>query len=266
MNITEDELRQFKSVPVDKKVVCMALYLIGSPTRRYNMQEVACRVFGQENYSFTVSLIHRCYNFSGNNGGRYRNGCSFEQTYGYRVTPKDIEAFVKQYPGGTFDKGITFEDFLLARIHKTQSVPRQMDAISPDMWQEKEKSDTAGTCLTVVLVICILIIILILIFGSILKYWKICLVCAIIAVAAYQIRDKRYADSGLAQWLLEMKTIPQGSMEQINMAVPCSLGDCSIILCCQRNIIYFCIMWADTERTLVFMIYRAISFFACKIN
>lgn len=118
--ITSDELAQFKSLAVKKKVDSMELYLIGANGYKYNMQEVGARVFGDENYSYTVSLIHRCYNFAGQNGGKYRNGCKFEQTYGYRVTRKDIEAFVKKYPNGTFSNGVTFEDFLRTRVNSSQ--------------------------------------------------------------------------------------------------------------------------------------------------
>lgn len=118
--ITSDELNQFRSLPFKKKADSMELYLIGDGGR-YNMQEVATRVFGHENYSFTVSLIHRCYNFSGQNGGRYCNGCAFEKKYGYRVTRKDIEAFLKKYPSGTYSRGITFEDFLKTRINSSSN-------------------------------------------------------------------------------------------------------------------------------------------------
>lgn len=116
-----DELNQFKSLAVKKKVDAMEAYLIGINGNRYNMQEVGARVFGDENYSFTVSLIHRCYNFSGQNGGKYRNGCKFEQMYGYRVTRKDIEAFVRKYPNGTVSQGNKFEDFLKARASSSST-------------------------------------------------------------------------------------------------------------------------------------------------
>lgn len=122
--ITSDELAQFKSLAVKKKVDSMELYLIGSNGYKYNMQEVGARVFGDENYSYTVSLIHRCYNFSGQNGGKYRNGCNFEQTTGYRVTRSDIEAFVKKYPNGTYNNGVTFEDFLKTRVKSGSTQPR----------------------------------------------------------------------------------------------------------------------------------------------
>lgn len=114
--ISSDEFNQFKSISAKKKIDSMELYLIGSNGYTYNMKEVGARVFGDENYSYTVSLIHRCHNFAGQNGGKYRNGCKFEQSTGYRVTRKDIEAFVKKYPNGTFNNGVTFEDFLRTRI------------------------------------------------------------------------------------------------------------------------------------------------------
>lgn len=130
--ITSDELAQFKSLAVKKKVDSMELYLIGSNGYKYNMQEVGARVFGDENYSYTVSLIHRCYNFSGQNGGKYRNGCKFEQITGYRVSRSDIEAFVKKYPNGTFNNGVIFEDFLKTRVksgsiqHRTFSATKNV--------------------------------------------------------------------------------------------------------------------------------------------
>ena len=126
--ITSDELNQFKSLAVKKKVDSMELYLIGINGKKYNMQEVGARIFGDENYSYTVSLIHRCYNFSGQNGGKYRNGCKFEQTHGYRVTRKDIEDFVKKYPNGTFSNGVTFEDFLRTRVNGVQKSNTQKSA------------------------------------------------------------------------------------------------------------------------------------------
>lgn len=132
--ITSDELAQFKSLAVKKKVDSMELYLIGANGYKYNMQEVGARVFGNENYSYTVSLIHRCYNFAGQNGGKYRSGCKFEQTYGYRVTRKDIEAFVKKYPNGTFNNGVTFEDFLRTRVNNSQK------SMSPRSAQNQRQS------------------------------------------------------------------------------------------------------------------------------
>ncbi|WP_461810955.1 hypothetical protein [Faecalimonas sp.] len=136
--ITTDELAQFKSLAVKKKVDSMEMYLIGRNGYKYNMQEVGVNVFGDENYSYTVSLIHRCYNFSGQNGGKYRNGCKFEQTYGYRVSRKDIEAFVKKYPNGTFSNGVTFDDFLRSRVNSI-STQRQLAQRQPIHGQVRQQ-------------------------------------------------------------------------------------------------------------------------------
>jgi hypothetical protein len=114
--LSSDELYQFKALPKKKIVDSMELYLIGYGQYRYNMEEVGVRLFGDANYSHTVSLIHRAYNFSGQNGGRYRKGCRFETTYGYEVTKNDIVDFVNQYPNGTYRMDITFEDFLITKV------------------------------------------------------------------------------------------------------------------------------------------------------
>ncbi len=120
--ISIDEFEQFKALQrsdPDKIIDCMELYLIGDGVRTYNMNEVGAIVLGiEENGSFKVSQIHRIYNFSNSNQGRYRNGCKFEQTYGYRVTREDIEAFTDMYPDGTTEEDITFDDFLLARVQR----------------------------------------------------------------------------------------------------------------------------------------------------
>lgn len=100
--ISRDEFNQFRSIPVEKKIDCMQVYLMGINGVRYNMEETARKVFGKSNDSFTVSLIHRCYNFSGQNSGRYRPGCSFEKKYGYHISRRDIEEFVRKYPNGIF--------------------------------------------------------------------------------------------------------------------------------------------------------------------
>ena len=114
--ITDDELNTFRSLSLKDKVDCMEAYLIGVNGRKMNMAEVGSYVFGNENYSYTVSLIHRCYNFSGQNGGKYRNGCQFEKNHGHRVNRLDIETFIRTYPNGTYDNGITFDQFLLLRV------------------------------------------------------------------------------------------------------------------------------------------------------
>lgn len=143
--ITDDELHQFKNLPVKKKIDSMEAYLIGVNGVRYNMQEVGLLVFGNENYSYTVSLIHRCYNFSGQNGAKYKNGCKFEKIYGYRVSRRDIEAFVKKYPNGTYDKGITFEDFLKSRVNaanKSSSVSAMNEKQNKVIEQDSKNNDS----------------------------------------------------------------------------------------------------------------------------
>lgn len=116
--ITGDEYNQFRSIPHAKKLRAMSLYLIGKDNVSFNMQDVGDMVFGDVNYSFTVSLIMRCYNFKDRNSRRYRPGCKFEQETGYRVTDADIDAFLKKYPNGTFQTNYTFEDFLRERAAK----------------------------------------------------------------------------------------------------------------------------------------------------
>lgn len=116
-SMTAEEMKTFRNLSIKTKVDSMEAYLVGVDGRTYNMQEVGDVIFGDENYSFTVSLIHRAYNFSGRNGGKYRNGCQFEKKHGYRVSRKDIEAFVRKYEHGCFDKNVTFETFLISRLN-----------------------------------------------------------------------------------------------------------------------------------------------------
>ncbi len=110
-----EEQYQFDRTPKKRIVDCMAAYLLGwEGNPRPTMEDVAKRIVpGTPNYAFYVSMFHRFYNFSDRNGGRYRPGCKFEQTLGRQITRADIEAFVRTYPHGTRDTGITFEEFLL---------------------------------------------------------------------------------------------------------------------------------------------------------
>ena len=110
--ISQDEFNVFKGISTENKVRSMELYLIEG----YNMKEVGCKVFGKDDRSFSVSLIHRCYNFSGKNSGKYRKGCEFQRYYNYQVSRKDIKEFIYKYPTGTFYNGITFEDFLIDKV------------------------------------------------------------------------------------------------------------------------------------------------------
>ncbi len=220
--ITEDERNQFRSIAFKKKADSMELYLIGRNGYKYNMQEVGEAVFGDANYSFTVSLIHRCYNFSGQNGGKYRNGCKFEQKYGYRVTRSDIEAFLKKYPNGTFNNGVTFEDFLLTRLKSAQNsvpaaapaqrqpapakIPQQPRQVSQPQpipqpqpvpqpapqpaprysYQEPDSSDSEARkqSATGCLVIVMVIMLAMFFAGVLFKHWIIALILAIFAISS----------------------------------------------------------------------------------
>ena len=103
--ISQDEFNVFMGISNETKVKVMELYLIEG----YTMNDVGYEVFGKDDRSFTVSLIHRCYNFSGRNGGKYRKGCKFQLEHNYIVSRNDIEEFIKIYPRGTFGNGITFD-------------------------------------------------------------------------------------------------------------------------------------------------------------
>ena len=216
-DITIEEFNQFKSLSFEKKVDSMELYLIGDDRyKRYNMQMVGLRVFGDENYSFTVSLIHRCYNFSGQNGGKYRNGCKFEQATGYCVTRSDIEAFIKKYPNGTFNNGVTFEDFLITRIrskgsqYNTSSVPQYARSSAPirqsvsqqntdpfnqqynyypqNYGKNRISTERSKMLMTGLGCIGILILLVLLISGGLFRYWIISLIILFLTVGAFASR------------------------------------------------------------------------------
>lgn len=182
--ITEEESAQFRSLSVKKKVDSMELYLIGANGRRYNMQEVGAAVFGDANYSYTVSLIHRCYNFSGKNSGLYRDGCRFEQTYGYKVTRRDIEAFVQRYPNGTFRNGVTFEDFLRTRASAAQRAPAEQYG-QPAQWDGQ--MDTAKMKSTMIIAggIGALILLIMFLTGNLFKHWIIAIVVLLFTLGAF---------------------------------------------------------------------------------
>ncbi len=115
INYTDNDRKKFKSFSEKQKIDCLETYLIGHQGQNYNMTQVGEMVFG-ESSSYDTSTIHRAYNFDGDNKGLYKKGCRFEKTYGYEVTRRDIEAFVKKYKNGTLDLNITLEEFLLTRI------------------------------------------------------------------------------------------------------------------------------------------------------
>lgn len=207
--ITSDELNQFSGLSVKKKLDSMELYLIGANGYKYNMQEVGARVFGDENYSYTVSLIHRCYNFAGQNSGKYKNGCKFEQTFDYRVTRKDIEAFIKKYPNGTFNQGITFEDFLKTRINSAksaqlkpqkQTIPRQTQRVvqqhQRNIQQYNEQNynysnnnqmsnERVKPLMIGIGSISILLLLILLVTGGLFRHWIISLIVLFITIGAF---------------------------------------------------------------------------------
>lgn len=119
--IKTDEMRRFKSLSVKQVCDSMGLYLIGTSVGTYNMKDVERMVFGAENLGYTVSLIHRVYNFAGKNRGRYKKGCAFEKKYGYQVTTADTIAFVQTYPDGCAGTSITFEQFLTSRVNNARN-------------------------------------------------------------------------------------------------------------------------------------------------
>ena len=203
--ITDDELKQFKSLPFKKKIDCMEAYLIGVHGVSYNMQDVGIYVFGQENYSYTVSLIHRCYNFSGQNGGKYCEGCKFEQVYGYRVTRRDLESFVKKYPNGTFERGISFEDYLLSKVKdakQSESVPVSRtvkdDFPKSTRYYQTSFGDKIITnrnklevleriryLLVTLGSVGLLVLLLLLMSGNLLEYWVVALISLIVSIGAF---------------------------------------------------------------------------------
>jgi len=198
--ITEDEFYQFSKLPLQKKIKSMEAYLIGVNGRKFNMKQVGAMVFGDENFSFTVSLIHRCYNFSNQNSGRYAPGCKFEKTYGYRVTVDDIEAFVRTYPNGTFNTGITFEDFLKTRLinaaqGQNQPAPQWT---APSQYNVPEPGtniagnrDFGGQAppkpFFIIGCIGILVLVILLLTGNLFRNWLFSLIVLIITIGAFRL-------------------------------------------------------------------------------
>jgi hypothetical protein len=112
----------------------MEAYLI----RGMKMNEVA-KLFFNSDYSFDVSLIHRCYNFSDRNSGRYSANSNFVRKYGYRVTKRDIEEFINIYPDGTFKQGITFDDFLLKKIARMKKANHNQNVKTHTQYQPSKQ-------------------------------------------------------------------------------------------------------------------------------
>ena len=132
--ISESELQQFRSFDPALKANVMEAYLI----RGMKMNEVA-KLFFNSDYSFDVSLIHRCYNFSDRNSGRYSANSNFVRKYGYRVTKRDIEEFINIYPDGTFKQGITFDDFLLKKIARMKKANHNQNVKTHTQYQPSKQ-------------------------------------------------------------------------------------------------------------------------------
>ena len=130
--LSMDELQQLRYFREKDKARVMAMYLIGDGNRRYNMQEVAEMCWHDENRKFTVSLFTRAYGFSGQNSGLYGAGSRFAREHGFTATYDDVYAFVCQYPQGTYDLDISFDDFLVRRHQqRTYTQPEQQTYTPP---------------------------------------------------------------------------------------------------------------------------------------
>lgn len=132
IQISADEREQYRYIPRQKKIDAMEMYLLGRNGRFYNMEEVGEIYFGNGNESFTVSLIHRANGINCGRGsskkGLYRPGCKFEQVYGYRVTRRDIEDFIRQYEStGSAYQGVSFEDWLISRAMQARQSQGQSE-------------------------------------------------------------------------------------------------------------------------------------------
>lgn len=130
--LSMDELQQLRYFSDEDKAQVMAMYLIGDGSRRYSMQEVAARFWGDENRGYTVSLFTRAYGFSNRNSGRYGAGSRFAREHGFTATYDDVYAFVCEYPQGTYDLDISFDDFLVRRHQqRTYTQPVQQGYTQP---------------------------------------------------------------------------------------------------------------------------------------
>lgn len=133
--LSMDELQQLRYFSDEDKAQVMAMYLIGDGSRRYSMQEVAARFWGDENRGFTVSLFTRAYGFSNRNSGRYGVGSKFAREHGFAATYDDVYAFVCQYPQGTYDLDISFDDFLVRRHQQRTYTPPVQQEYTPPVQQ-----------------------------------------------------------------------------------------------------------------------------------
>jgi hypothetical protein len=114
----DGEWKTFDSKSFQERAEVMYLYLVEG----HNMEVTADIYYRNNNpqYSKHVSLITRCYNFSGRNKGVFSGN-----RFGDLVTKDDILAFVKEYPDGIESEssikpgsGIEMEAFLKNRIEK----------------------------------------------------------------------------------------------------------------------------------------------------
>lgn len=129
---TDADWNSFNSVTLtsEKKIEALCRFLLGT---NESMGDIESSMFGNKG-SFTVSMIHRCYNiktqFYGHQG-RYAPSSKFCREYG-EVLPKDIEEFVYKYPNGIIHTnqvgtGIELEEFLKERIAKRNPYANNTD-------------------------------------------------------------------------------------------------------------------------------------------
>lgn len=111
---TDKDWESFRSTNQRDKIDALYDYVCeGSGS----MQDIARRIFGSEDSSWTVSMITRCYGFEGHNKGKFRK---------IGATREDVAAFVRAYPSGTeYDgKGYVMEEFLRNRVASRNNTPQ----------------------------------------------------------------------------------------------------------------------------------------------
>lgn len=135
---TVKDFEQFHKVNSHQRCSYMTLYLIDG----YNMDDVGQRVDGTPT-SFTTSMVHRCYGFSGNNSGVYGPKGAFYKKYKFYATPQDVSAFVHTHPNGLEHNAFPnqqgrleteFARFLLARQNATNT--QQISSLPQQSFQQ----------------------------------------------------------------------------------------------------------------------------------
>lgn len=126
---TDNDWNEFTRHNSKEKINVMCRYLLINGA---NMKIVGTDVYGDKNGAYTVSMIHRCYNLGGENGGRYAPSSKFCREYG-EVLPEDIEEFVYKYPNGIthtnqVGTGIELEEFLKEKTAQRNSYANNNDA------------------------------------------------------------------------------------------------------------------------------------------